>query len=115
VQRVRLVNGAMQTISRVHLAIHLPAGTVPRDVRAEMPAAAPGGTPGPVLGEDNEGRMAAVSADSLAPGETMMLALDTQPARKSLLPLLVGCALGLLYLVRQRGLVGQQQAGAAAR
>lgn len=101
------VNSSRFVVSDFRLALALPPGLLVESVGATMPAFDSNKSPRPpfTVGREGDRGTFEIAVAQLPPAGTAAFRLEARPARRSLLPLLLGGSLAVLYLVFNRGLL----------
>lgn len=101
------VNSSRFVLSDFRLGLALPPGLLVESVGPTVPAFNSNKNPQPpfTIGRDGDRGAFEIVAASLPPAATASFRLEARPARRGLLPLLLGGTLAVLYLVFNRGLL----------
>lgn len=101
------VNSSHFVVTDFRLALALPPGLLVESVGATVPSFDSNKSPRPpfTVGRDGDRGTFEIAVAPLVPAGTASFRLEARPARRSLLPLLLGGSLSVLYLVFNRGLL----------
>ena len=101
------VNSSRFVLGDFRLALVLPPGLLVESVGATTPSFDSNKNPQPpfTIGRRGDSGTFEIAAPMLRPTGAAMFRLEARPVRRGLLPLLVGGALAVLYLVFNRGLL----------